>query len=31
MHVKIFKKNIFGIEFLDTFMHIKDAPKNSSL
>ena len=27
MHVKIFKKNFFGIEFLETFMHIKDVPK----
>ena len=31
MHVKNFKKNFFGIEFLETFMHIKDEAKNSSL
>ena len=26
MHVKNFKKNFFGIEFLETFMHIMNAP-----
>tara|TARA_B100002019_G_scaffold134432_1_gene115685 strand:- start:1713 stop:1853 length:141 start_codon:yes stop_codon:yes gene_type:complete len=31
MHVKNFKKNFFGIEFLETFMHIMDASKNSIL
>jgi hypothetical protein len=25
MHVKNFKKNFFGIEFLETFMHIMDV------
>ena len=28
MHLKNFKKNFFGIEFLETFMHIKDVAKN---
>ncbi len=31
MHVKNLKKNFFSIEFLETFMHIMDAHKNSIL
>ena len=31
MHVKNLKKNFFGIEFLETFLHIMDVAQNTIL